>query len=70
MIAHLIDTALYGLVERVLEFRLVDIMLILPHANALGVNLYEFRQVHQSATYRDGTTHGDALVGEFLTCRR
>ena len=50
-----------------LEFGLVDIVLILAHANALGIDLYKFGQrVHQSSANRHGTTNGHVLIGELV----
>ena len=51
-----------------LELALVNIVLILPHPDALRVNLHELgKGIHQSAAYRHGSTHRDILVGELLT---
>ena len=51
-----------------LQFRLVNVMLVLSYADAFRVNLYQFRQwVHQSASYADGSAHGDILVGELIS---
>ena len=59
---HEVDATLYGLVEGMLEFRLVYVVLILPHADALGVNLDKFCEgIHQSSAYRDGSTNGDVF---------
>ena len=64
-----IHTTLDGLVECMFEFRLIDVVLILSHADALGINLHEFCQrIHQTASYRYGATHGDILIREFVAC--
>ena len=60
---------LYGLVERVSQARLVNIVLILTYANALRVNLYQLGHgVHQSARNRYGAAHGDVLFRKLLAC--
>ena len=64
-----IHTTLDGLIECMFEFRLIDVVLILSHADALRINLHEFCQrIHQTASYRYGTTHGDILVWELVAC--
>ena len=58
---------LYGLVKTVLQFGLVHIVLVLSHANALGVDLYQFGQrIHESPADADGPPDGDILVGKLL----
>ena len=58
---------LHGAVERRFQFILVHIVLVLPHPDGFGVNLYEFGQgVHQSATDGDSSAHGDIIVGELI----
>ena len=65
---HLVHTVLHGLVEALLEFLLIDILLILSHTDGIGIDLDKFgKRVHQSSSDRDGAAHGDILVGEFLT---
>ena len=65
--AHGVYTALYHMVERVLEHALIYIVLILAHAYALRIDLYQLGQrVHQSAAYAHGAAHGDILIGEFI----
>ena len=50
--ADAVDAAHYRLVELLLQFCLVHVVLVLSHADALRVNLYQFGQrVHQSAAY-------------------
>ena len=50
-----------------LEARGVHIVLVLAHADALGVNLDEFGQrVGQSAANADGAAHRHVVVGELL----
>ncbi len=62
-----IDAQLHRLVEAVAQLRLVDVVLILSHADALRVNLHQFGQrIHQSAADAHGAAHSDILVGELL----
>ena len=68
--AYGVDAAHHRLVELLLELGLVDVVLVLAYADALRVNLHQFSQrVHQPAPYRDGSAHGDILVGELLARR-
>ena len=65
--AHLVDATLHRLVQTMFEGGLVDVFLVLTHANAVGVNLDQFGEgVHQAAANGDGATHGDILVGELV----
>ena len=65
--AYEVHATLNGLVQRVLELGLVNVVLILSNADALGVNLHQFRQrVHQSSSDAHGTAHRDVLVREFV----
>ena len=65
---HLVHTTLHSLVEALLKLLLIDILLVLSHADGIGIDLDKFgKWVHQSSSDRDGTSHGDILVGEFLT---
>ena len=66
--AYGVHAALHGLVEALAEFLLVHIVLILSHADALRVYLYQLGQrVHQSASDAHRTSHGDVVVGELVT---
>ena len=52
-----------------LQFCLVNIVLVLPHTDGFGIYLYEFRQrVGKASSYAHGTAHGDIVVGELLAC--
>ena len=63
-----VDAAFDGEVKCLTEFGLVDIVLVLPHPDGLGVDFDEFGQgVGQTATDADGSAHRDIIVGEFLT---
>ena len=65
--AHQVDAAFHGLVKALLQFRLVHVVLILSHADALRVNLHQLGQrVHQAAAYRHGTAHGHVFVRKLL----
>ena len=56
------------MVKRVFQLGLVYIVLILPDTNALRINFHQLGQrVHQTATDTDSTTHGDILVGKFIS---
>lgn len=66
-----VDAALHRPVERVLEFGLVHVVLILSHADALRVDLDQFGQrVHQSSADGDRSTRRHVLVGKLLARRR
>ena len=48
---HLVHTVLHGLVEALLEFLLIDILLILSHTDGIGIDLDKFgKRVHQSSS--------------------
>ena len=62
-----VDAALDDLVELLLEQRLVDVVLVLPDADRLGVDLHELGQrILQAARDRDGAAHGEVEIGELL----
>ena len=66
--SNIIHAALYRKIKRVLEFRLVYIMLILAYTDTLGVDFHQFgKRVHKPAAYRDSTTNGDILIRKLLT---
>ena len=53
-----------------LQLLLVYVVLVLSHTKVLRVYLYKLCQrVHKPSAYADGTTRGDVLVREFLSCR-
>ena len=63
-----IDTTFHRLVERFFQFCLVYIVLILSHADRLGINLDEFCQrIHQAAADRDSSPYGYIIIREFIT---
>ena len=52
-----------------LQFRLVNIVLVLSHTDGLGIYLYQFcLGVGKATTDAHGTTHGDIVVGKLLAC--
>ncbi len=54
-------------VERALERVLVDVVLVLPDADGLGVDLHQLgERVHQAPADGDRAAHGEVLVGELL----
>lgn len=64
-----VDAALHRPVERVLEFGLVHVVLILSHAYALGVYLYQFcERIHQSACNAYGSSYRDVEVRKLFSC--
>ena len=63
--AHAVDAAHHGVAQALGEHLLVHVVLVLPHANALGVNLDELGEgVHEAAPDADGATYGDVVVGK------
>ena len=51
-----------------LELCLIHIVLVLSYADTLRIDLYQLCQgIHQSAAYRDSSTHGDILVRELFS---
>ena len=62
-----VDATLHCEVERLLQLRLVNIVLVLSHSDALRVNLHEFgKRIHQSPAYAHSSSHSNILVGKFL----
>ena len=62
---HAVDTAHHHVVEALLQEGLVDIVLVLPHADALGVDFHQFAEgVHEAAANADGTAYGDIIFRE------
>lgn len=63
-----VDTTFDSEVESLTQAGLVDVVLILPHPDAFGINLDQFgKRVHETATDGYGTTHGDVVVGKFAS---
>ena len=61
-----IDARLHHLVEVFLEIALIDIMLVLPHTDRLGLHLDQFGQgILKAAANRDRAARGDIFVGKF-----
>lgn len=51
--AHGVDAADDHVVEAALEFGLVDVVLVLPHADGFGIDLDKFRQRVREAAAMD-----------------
>ena len=63
--AYAVDTADHHIVEAFLQEGLVDIVLVLSHANAFGIDFHQFAEgVHEAASYADGSADGDVVFGE------
>ena len=68
--AHGIHTTLDSLIQRAFECTGIDVVLILSHADGLGIDFHQFGQgVGESATDGNGSANGDIVVGKFLTRR-
>ena len=64
--ADAVDAALHHIAQAGGQHLLVDIMLVLPHPDALGVDLHQFGEgVHQTAADTDRAAHGDIIFREF-----
>ena len=64
--SHGVDARRHDLFEGATQGVLVDIMLVLAHAQRAGVDLDEFGQrVHEPAPDGYGPAHSDVVVGEF-----
>ena len=62
-----IDAALDHRFQRFLQLPLIDVVLILAHADGLGIDLDELGQrVLQAARDGDGSAHGQIEIGELL----
>ena len=65
---HIVHHTFYRLVEASLEFRLIDVVLILPDTYALRVDLHQFSQgIHQPSANAHRTADGHVLVRKLLT---
>ena len=65
-----VDAAFDDDLQSVAEFRLVDAVLILSHADRLGIDLDQLRQrVDQPSSDADGAAHRDVLIRELLAGR-
>ena len=65
--AHLVHARIDHGIEALLEARLRHVVLVLPDADALGIDLHQLGQrILQAARDRDGAAHGDVQVGELL----
>ena len=63
----MVDYRFDGSRERLLELRLVHIVLVLPYSNGLGVNLDQLCQrVHEAASDTDGSANSHILIGELF----
>ena len=68
--AHGIHTTLDSLIQRAFECAGIDVVLILSHADGLGIDFHQFGQgVGESASDGNGSANGDIVVGKFLTRR-
>ncbi len=64
---HAVDTTDDHVIETPFERGLIDIMLVLPDANRLGIEFYQFRQrIHEPAANRHRAAHGEVMGGEFF----
>ena len=65
--ADIVDYGVDHLVQGIREAFLVDVVLVKPHAYALGVDLHEFGQgVLEAAAYGDGPADGQVELRELL----
>jgi hypothetical protein len=65
--AHGVHAALHHLVELAGEQRLIHVVLVLPHADGLGVDLHQLgERVLQAARDGDGPAHREVEVGKLL----
>ena len=69
--AHGVHAVFHHGIQFTCQFRLVHIVLILPHADRLRVNLHQFRQgILQTPSDRHRTAVAHVHPGEFGGCRR
>ena len=65
--AHLVHARIDHGIEALLEARLRHVVLVLPDADALGIDLHQLGQrILQAARDRDGAAHGDVQLRELL----
>ena len=62
-----VDAAFDHSFERLLKLALIDIVLVLAHADGLGIDLHQLRErVLQAAGNGDGAAHGQIEIGKLL----
>ncbi len=65
-----IYTRFHDVVQRLLQLRLIDVVLILPDADGLGIDFDQFRQrVLQSVSNADCPANGDIQFRIFADCQ-
>ena len=65
--AHAVDAALDHAVQRFFQLAFFQIVLILPHADSLGVDLHQFRQrILHPAGNADRAAQADVILGKLL----
>ncbi len=65
--AHVVDATDDDVVQAALEQRLIHVVLVLPDADRLGIDLDQFGQrVHEPPADGHGAAHRHVLVGELL----
>ena len=63
-----VHAVFYGLVECLLQLRLVYIVLILTDSDGFGINLYQFGQrIHQPASDRNCSSDCHVIFGKLVT---
>ena len=68
--SYQVHTAFYRLVERLFQFILVYVVLVLSHTDRLRIDLHQFRKrIHQAASDRNRAAHRDIVVGKFVARR-
>ena len=68
--ADVVHAGNHDVIERTLQRGLIDVVLILPHADALRVELHEFgERVHEPTPDAHRAAHGEVVVRKFLPRR-
>ena len=66
--ADCINTAHNNIIEWLLQFLLIDIVLILTNSDWFWINFNQFSQgIHQSSSDRYSTTNGNIIIRKFIT---
>ena len=64
---HAVHAVFDDLIKSLFQFRLINIVLILPHANRFWINFNQFSEgVAQAATDRNGSSDGNIVFGELF----
>ena len=67
--SYVVHHTFNSLLQTLSQTCLIDVVLVLPYANRLGINLNQFSQrIHQSSANGYGSTYSHILIRKLLSC--